>query len=401
MAFAFASFNGAKKEIADANSKNNITNNRLKHSNKNRNDYYFIPKTTALLLPFKNRLTTKNNLTSFSTSADSDAGQKQGNLTLPFLINPKDNVLTSTPASEAANKDKEQQRKLEELQCIRERYTTGIELIKILYEKILDLEHHFATLNLQKDLSRLTNPNDYPQFKEAQMVIRKKQRRNVGVELPMMLESNPYIAVTYALTGILVANMGNNEKKEKLDKLACIMDYTIRMRTDLNGIGYENDALRDANLMLKNDCERLFEDYLRAIEYSYSLSDTRQQDKWEVIEERMDDYSKKNKQSILSDSTFIEQKIIQKGIVNFQFSIDRLLEFIGKYNQFTSSGTQNYKKCAKMLDNFAQPPCAVELPIQFGELKSEIEQSVLLFENAYRMPELKGFKRKMLMYCTK
>jgi hypothetical protein len=288
----------------------------------------------------------------------------------------------------------------DDLTCLQERYKTGIELIKLLYEKTLDLEHHFTGLHLHQSIARMTNPHEYPQFKEAQKEIQLKQKKNLNVSLPAMLESNPFIAVTYAIMGIVVGNMNGSEKKERLNRLACVMDFTLRMRTDLQNITYETESLKDANILLKSACERLFEDYARPIGYSNSLVTCREQDDWEKLENALEDYINQNKKNVMGESAE-EMKELKRCQINLQFSIDRLLDFVGQYNQFTNNGALNYRKFGKILNGYEQPPCITELPLTFGDIKAQIEKSISLFENAYKMPELKGFKRKLLMYCNK
>lgn len=313
-------------------------------------------------------------------------------------INQDEQALSSKTNSTLSKTIKQQQS--EDLDCLKERYKTGVELIKLLYEKTLDLEHHFTSLHLQQSISRMTNPHDYPQFKEAQKEIRLKQKKNLNVALPPMLESNPYIAVTYAIMGIVSSNMGNIEKREKLNRLACVMDFTLRMRTDLQNIGYETESLKDANILLKLACERLFEDYMRPIGYGNSLVTCREQDDWEKLERSLDDYIVQNKKNAMGDNAE-ELKDLKRCQINLQFSIDRLLDFVGQYNQFTNSGTLNYRKFGKLISTYEQPPCISELPLSFGDLKAEVEKSISLFDNAYKIPELKGFKRKLLMYCNR
>ena len=57
-----------------------------------------------------------------------------------------------------------------QLELSKIRYRKGIELIKMIYEKILGLDHHFTSLQTYQNVIMLSNPHSFPEFKKAQGV---------------------------------------------------------------------------------------------------------------------------------------------------------------------------------------------------------------------------------------
>ena len=55
-----------------------------------------------------------------------------------------------------------------ELDILAIRYKKGIELIKLLYEKILGLDHHFSGMQTYQNILLLSNPHTYPEFQKKQ-----------------------------------------------------------------------------------------------------------------------------------------------------------------------------------------------------------------------------------------
>ena len=91
--------------------------------------------------------------------------------------------------------------------------------------------------------------------------------------------------------------------------------------------------------------------------------------------------------------------IAYKKKVDLEFSIDRLLQFMNKYNVFISSGEKYYQKFKTILNNYANDSvCESQLPHQFSDLKEDIDHSIIKFNEAYNISELRGSKLKDLMY---
>ena len=58
-----------------------------------------------------------------------------------------------------------------ELDLLHLRYKRGLGLIKLLYEKVLSLEHHFTGMRTYQNIFRLSNPNAYPEFRESKKLL--------------------------------------------------------------------------------------------------------------------------------------------------------------------------------------------------------------------------------------
>lgn len=287
------------------------------------------------------------------------------------------------------------------------RYRKGIEIIKMLYEKILSMDHHFSSLKAQQDMLKIANPHNYPEFKEVQTMIEEKVKKKSGITFPAVLQSNPYLSAAFSIVGMVMN--GNDEKdKEKkasIEKIACIMDFTVRMYNDMNVIYYETGYLRDANLTLKKDCEVLFAECGRQVGYTITLEGCRNSDDWERLYSLLDNIVSKS----LGESGTItpgapavpDPKLVEKTATNLQFAIDRILLFINRYSDFVNQGNEYYKKFAKITDNYEnEKTCAEAVPDQFKQLKDDIEQTIDKFNSAYRMPEVQGSKLKDMLYGT-
>lgn len=128
-----------------------------------------------------------------------------------------------------------------QLELSKIRYRKGIELIKMIYEKILGLDHHFTSLQTYQNVIMLSNPHSFPEFKKAQDVLKEKMNKKQLVRIPALLQSNPYISMTYTLVASVLGG-GDKKKREKdLDQVACILDFTVRMNADLHLIYYETE----------------------------------------------------------------------------------------------------------------------------------------------------------------
>ena len=55
------------------------------------------------------------------------------------------------------------------------RYLKGLQIIRILYEKMLSLDHHFASVATFNEINNLSNPNHYPDFIKLKEVLASKQ----------------------------------------------------------------------------------------------------------------------------------------------------------------------------------------------------------------------------------
>jgi len=283
-----------------------------------------------------------------------------------------------------------------QMEVFRVRYRNGIELIKMIYEKVLGLDHHFTSLQTFQNVSMLSNPNSFPEFSKAKDALANKVDKKQALQLPSLLESNPFVSMTFTLVSSFLGGGSKKNREEDLSKIACILDFTVRMNTDLNIVYYETEFLKENNRMLKEECLELFKDYTKVIGYKISLQDCRKEDDWEVVFQMLDDYIKNMEGSNGEKASPTD---IYKQQVNIVFSIDRLMQFMDKYTAFISSGEKYYQKFQTILNNYSnEDVCQSQLPHQFSDLKKDIEMSILKFNEAYNISELQGSKLKDLMY---
>lgn len=291
-----------------------------------------------------------------------------------------------------------------ELKFVKLRYRKGIEIIKMLYEKILGMDHHFSSLKAQQELLKISNPHNYPAFKESLGATEEKMKRKFNFTLPQLLQGNPFLSATFSIVGMMMSGAEDKDKKENQEKVACILDFTVRMYNDLNVIYYETGYLRDANLTLKKDCEALFSDCSRQVGYTITLEGCRQSDDWERLYSLLDNLVAK----ALGENSTIpgmpaqpDLKLLNKAETNLQFAIDRVVQFINRYSDFVNQGAEYYKKFAKIADSYEnEKTCTAILPDQFRQLKADIDQTLEKFNSAYRMPEVQGSKLKDMLYGT-
>jgi hypothetical protein len=58
------------------------------------------------------------------------------------------------------------------------RYIKGLQIIKILYEKVLGLDHHFASVRTFSEISKMSNPNQYPEYEKIKELVKAKREKN-------------------------------------------------------------------------------------------------------------------------------------------------------------------------------------------------------------------------------
>lgn len=291
-----------------------------------------------------------------------------------------------------------------DLKFLKLRYQKAIEIVKMLYEKILSMDHHFSSLKAQQELLKIANPHNYPDFKEATGAIEEKMKKKFNFTLPALLQGNPFLSATFSIVGMMIGGAEDKDKKTAQDKVPCILDFTVRMYNDLNVIYYETGYLRDANLTLKKDCEALFSDCSRQVGYTITLEGCRQSDDWERLYSLLDNMVAK----ALGENSPTpgmpaqpDAKLIGKVETNLQFAIDRVVLFISRYSDFVNQGNEYYKKFAKIADSYEnEKTCEAVLPDDFRQLKSDIDQTLEKFNSAYRMPEVQGSKLKDMLYGT-
>jgi len=277
------------------------------------------------------------------------------------------------------------------------RYLKGLEIIKILYEKTLALDHHFASVATFNEINNLSNPNHYPEFTKLKDILSNKEDKKKGFGLSSILGDNIYTSVLHSFVSLF--NSDNASKKEKeasLKDVECILDFTLRMHNDLNTIYFETAFLQKSNDNVIKELEALFVDYTKPIKYKVALKACRNTDDWDTVRERLADYLE-----ILDKITREETKRYKahKMQINLGFPIDRLLQFITLYNNHIDQGAKFYEKFGIMLNSYEnEKQCATKIPVEYTKLKDNIKISIEKFNTAYKPVEINGSKMKEVLY---
>lgn len=298
------------------------------------------------------------------------------------------------------DKYKEQQKKmrLSELTDISKvRYIKGLQIIKILYEKTLSLDHHFTSVSTFQDINKISNPNYYPEFAQVKEHLGNKKDKKAGFNLTNILGDNIYANVTHSLIS-LFNNTSNTatEKEESLQEIECILDFTLRMHNDLNTIYFETMFLKKSNDNIMNELQKLFADYTKPIQYKTALKECRNGDDWDSVREHLDQYLLALNEALGNES---EQYKAHKMQINLDFPIDRLMQFITQYNSFIDQGGKFYEKFGIMLNSYEnEQQCASKIPIAYRKLQGNITVAIEKFNTAYKPVEINGSKMKEVLY---
>lgn len=271
------------------------------------------------------------------------------------------------------------------------RYIKGLQIIKILYEKILSLDHHFASVRTFSEINKISNPNQYPEFEKIKELISKKKDKKIGFDISPILGTNPYVSVISTFTNLLVSSLSKEEKDVELQKIDCLLDFTMRMQNDLNTIYFETAYLQSSNQTIKNNLEVLFKEYTKPISYSLGLKECRNEDDWDTVSTKLNAYIEGMKKSP-------PQKQLKLQI-DIEFPIDRLIQFVTQYNDFINEGGKFYQKFNTILNSYEnQKQCETKLPIEYKKLKDDITIAVEKFNVAYKPVEINGSKMKEILY---
>jgi hypothetical protein len=278
------------------------------------------------------------------------------------------------------------------------RYRKGLEVIKLLYEKVLALDHHFTSLQTQQHIMALSNPNSFPAFEASKEKLQQKLRKENTIDMPPLLQANPYFSAAYMLVTSVISLGDSKQKGKELEEISCILDFTMQMHADLHIVNFETQYLNESNRILREECSALFAEYVKPLGYFTSLDICRKQDDWENVYKGIENYLKMMDTIVgLPDET--SQKTAYRYQVDLDFAIDRLLDFINKYETFVSQGLKYYQKFQVIVNSYAhEQVCAQQLPLQFANLKKEIILSIEKFGDSYSLPEIKGSRLKDLLY---
>ena len=285
-----------------------------------------------------------------------------------------------------------------QLELTRLRYTKGLEIIRLLYEKILALDHHFSSIQVQQQIAAVSNPHHYAAFRETEQHLSKAQKKDHAISLPAILQSNPYLSTTFSLITSVLGSDHPQKREEQLDEISCILDFTARMHSELSTIYYETEFLKQSNTDLRNTCASLFTEYMKVIGYNTPLEECRRNDDWEEVYDAIEQLFQtlgRAMESSLSE----ERSGLYRQVTDLEFSVDRLINFIDRYNSFINQGEKYYQKFLVIAETYPnQHDCQNELPAEFTQLKQDILQSISKFNEAYNISALRGSKLKDLLY---
>ena len=271
------------------------------------------------------------------------------------------------------------------------RYLKGLQIIKILYEKVLSLDHHFASVRTLNEINKISNPNQYPEYEKLKETVSARKDKKFGLDLTSILGTNTIVSLVQTFTNMIGSSLTKEEKEKELESVECILDFTLRMQNDLNTIYFETAFLQKSNDKMKQDIELLFRDYTKPINYAVTLENCRSTDDWETVTQKMEDYLAKMK-----TTTGTAQYKMQ---VNLEFPIDRLLQFISQYNNFIDQGGKFYEKFKIILNSYEnQKQCETKLPLEYKKLKADIDVAIDKFNIAYKPVEINGSKMKEILY---
>jgi hypothetical protein len=271
------------------------------------------------------------------------------------------------------------------------RYIKGMQIMKILYEKVLSLDHHFASVRTFSEVNKISNPNQYPEFEKVKELVKKKKDKKAGFDLTSILGTNPYISIVSTFANLLVSGLSKEEKDVELQKIDCILDFTMRMQNDLNTIYFETAYLQSSNQTIKNNLETLFKDYTKPINYTIGLKECRNDDDWDNVSFRLNSYVEQMKKTP-------PQKQLKMQI-DLEFPIDRLIQFVTQYNNFINEGGKFYQKFSTILNSYEnEKQCESKLPIEYKKMKDDINVAIEKFNVAYKPVEINGSKMKEILY---
>jgi len=266
-----------------------------------------------------------------------------------------------------------------------------LQIIKILYEKVLSLDHHFASVRTLSEINKMSNPNQYPEYEKLKEVVAAKKDKKTGFDLTSILGTNTIVSVVQTFANLVSSSLTREEKEKELASVECILDFTLRMQNDLNTIYFETAFLQNSNEKIKQEIELLFKDYTKPIGYVASLESCRKSDDWETVNQKMEEYLTKMK-----TTTGTAQFKMQ---VNLEFPIDRLLQFIIQYNNFIDQGGKFYEKFKIILNSYEnEKQCESKLPLEYKKLKLDIDVAIDKFNIAYKPVEVNGSKMKEILY---
>ncbi|MFY7664959.1 hypothetical protein [Flavobacterium sp.] len=271
------------------------------------------------------------------------------------------------------------------------RYLKGVQIIRLLYEKVLSLDHHFASVRTLGEIHKISNPTQYAEYQKLRDYISSKRDKKNNVDLSTVLATNPVVSLVNTFTNMISSNLNKEEKEKELTNIECILDFTLRMQNDLNTIYFETAYLTTSNSRIKQEIEVLFKDYTKPVNYSETLEKCRANDDWDALTQKMEEYLAKMKTA--------QGSAQYKMQVNIEFPVDRLLQFINQYNVFIDQGGKFYEKFRIILNSYENAQrCETKLPSEFQKMRADIDVAINKFNVAYKPVEINGSKMKEILY---
>ncbi|MGK0363187.1 MAG: hypothetical protein ACI85O_000231 [Saprospiraceae bacterium] len=278
------------------------------------------------------------------------------------------------------------------------RYTKGLEIIRLMYEKILSLDHHFSSLKTFGNIAEIANPVNYPEFTALQAKINRRLKKDNAIKLPSLLEQNSLLSGVYTIAASLVGEGNPKEKEAELEELACMLDFTVKVQSDVNLIYYETEYLKSGNADLKQGISELFSEYVKVLGYRVPLVDCRQSDDWVTIY-RMVDTRINHMQNVFRNGDEVNYNRVYREQINMEFSVDLLVDFLKEYGLFVKQGRKFYEKFHVIIDTYkSNLQCLEKLPNSFTDLGKDIDLAIEKFNEAYQISEISGSKMKDMMF---
>lgn len=278
------------------------------------------------------------------------------------------------------------------------RYSKGLEIIRLMYEKILSLDHHFSSLKTFGNIAEIANPGNYPEYTTLQNQIKRRLKKENAIRLPGMLEQNPLLNGVFTVAASLVGEGNPQEKEKELEELACMLDFTVKVQSDVNLIYYETEFLKSGNEELKASIAELFAEYTKVLGYKVPIDACRNNDDWETIY-RLIDERIKLMQSVFKNRDERNYNRVYRERINMEFSTDLLIDFLKEYELFVNQGRKFYEKFHVIIQTYEKNlQCLEKLPKSFRDLGADIDLAIQKFDEAYQISEISGSKMKDMVF---
>lgn len=237
-----------------------------------------------------------------------------------------------------------------EINLLRVRYEAGVDIIKGLYSKTIDLKAYYSGIALHNDFTDIANPLAYDDFRNNIELIRKSVNKIYKIELPeSLLKANPTISMPYAVVYGILSKL--KKKNEIFMKMIKILDVTGNIRNDFQITNNERIYLTEKVGQLEEECRELFKDYTSVVGYSISLDESRK-DKLgdplsDNIKETFDKIKMESTMRIKTDPLFESSQE-----VDAKFMMGKLVLLMGKYNSLMDQCDDYFRKMRKIVSNY-------------------------------------------------